>query len=75
MIVGGLALGVTLSDGRISLDDKAAKFISQWKGEFWRWRRPDGGKTQDAFTLSRDTAPVLFEPGTDWAPGALFILL
>lgn len=34
-----------------------------WKGEFWK--RLD--VPHDPFTLSRDTAPVLFEPGTDWA--------
>lgn len=108
-IVGGLALGVAMSDGRISLDDKAANFIPQWnnhpmksritirhlgshtsgiqdawnkqvaaagaddetisgwEGDFWRWRKRDVGKPDDAFTLSRDTTPVMFEPGTRWA--------
>ncbi|MCI0539879.1 MAG: beta-lactamase family protein [Verrucomicrobiales bacterium] len=108
-IVGGLALGVAVSDGRISLDDKAATFIPQWRdhpmksritirhlgshtsgiqdawdkqlaatgadhekfpgweGDFWRWRSRAAGKPNDAFTLSRDVAPVLFEPGTAWA--------
>src|SRR5262245_12138700 len=32
-IVGGLSLGVALSDGLITLDDKAAKFIPQWKDD------------------------------------------
>lgn len=30
-IVGGLSLGLALSDGRLALDDKAAKYIPQWK--------------------------------------------
>ncbi|MCI0723306.1 MAG: beta-lactamase family protein, partial [Acidobacteria bacterium] len=32
-IVGGLSLGVAVSDGRIALDDKAAKYIPQWKND------------------------------------------
>src|SRR5262245_4649572 len=32
-IVGGLSLGVALSDGLITLNDKAAKFIPQWKDD------------------------------------------
>jgi CubicO group peptidase (beta-lactamase class C family) len=32
-IVGGLSLAVALSDGRIALDDKAAKYVPQWKGD------------------------------------------
>lgn len=32
-LVGGLALGVALSDGRISLDDRASKFIPSWKDD------------------------------------------
>jgi CubicO group peptidase (beta-lactamase class C family) len=32
-LVGGLALGVALSDGRIALDDKVAKYIPQWKDD------------------------------------------
>ncbi len=34
--------------------------LPDWKGAFWR-REPD------PFTLSRDEAPVLFEPGSDFA--------
>lgn len=34
--------------------------IPGWKGSFWR-------KDPDPFTISRDQAPVLFEPGTDEA--------
>lgn len=30
-LVGGLSLGVAISDGRIGLDDPAAKFIPEWK--------------------------------------------
>jgi CubicO group peptidase (beta-lactamase class C family) len=32
-IVGGLSLGVAMSDGLIALDDKAAKFVPQWKDD------------------------------------------
>jgi CubicO group peptidase (beta-lactamase class C family) len=108
-IYGGLALGVAVDDGLISLDDQAASFISQWwddslksqitirqlgshssgiqdawnaeeseagvdkedfpgwQGAFWRWRKREPGQPDDAFTLARDAAPVIFEPGTDWA--------
>ena len=31
-----------------------------WKGQFWR-------KEPDPFTVSRDSAPVIFTPGTDYA--------
>jgi CubicO group peptidase (beta-lactamase class C family) len=32
-IVGGLSLGVAISDGRIQLDDPAAKYIRQWQSD------------------------------------------
>jgi len=32
-IVGGLSLAVALTDGRIGLDDKASRFIRQWKDD------------------------------------------
>jgi len=95
-IVGGLSLAVAMSDGRIGLDDPAAKFIPQWrndprksritlrqlgshtsgiedaeadgkphgqlagwKGDFWkRLAVPN-----DPFTIARDRAPLVFEPG------------
>jgi CubicO group peptidase (beta-lactamase class C family) len=97
-LVGGVSLGVALSDGLISLDDRAAKFVPQWKddsrkskitlrqlgshtsgiedaeqdkiphaqltgwkGEFWKPEAPP----HDSFTVSRDAAPVLWEPGTE----------
>jgi beta-galactosidase len=96
-IVGGVSLGVTLSDGLIALDDPAAKYVPAWredprrakitvrqlgshtsgiedaeaeglphdrligwKGDFWKQPAPP----RDPFTLARDAAPVLFEPGT-----------
>ena len=99
-IVGGVSLAVAMSDGRITLDDRAAKFIPQWKndpqksritirqlgshtsgiedaeegtlphnkltgwkGDFWQPADPP----RDSFTVSRDAAPVLFEPGTRMA--------
>jgi CubicO group peptidase (beta-lactamase class C family) len=32
-IVGGVALAVGITDGRVALNDKAAKFIPQWQGD------------------------------------------
>jgi len=95
-IVGGVSLAVAMSDGRIALDDRAAKFIPQWrddprksciairdlgshtsgiedaeegglpheklsgwKGDFWKRLDPP----RDPFTIARDVAPVLFDPG------------
>jgi CubicO group peptidase (beta-lactamase class C family) len=97
-IVGGLSLAVALNDGRLSLDDPAAKFIppwrddprksritlrqlgshtsgvedaeadgkpheqlTGWKGDFWKKPEPPN----DPFTLSRDAAPLVFEPGAE----------
>ncbi len=99
-IVGGVSLAVAISDGRITLDDPAAKFIPQWrndpqksritirqlgshtsgiedaeadnlphnkltgwKGDFWQPADPP----RDSFTVARDAAPVVFEPGTKMA--------
>jgi len=96
-LVGGISLAVAMSDGRIALDDPAAKYVRQWagdplkskitirqlgshtsgledaeadglpheklqgwKGAFWKRNDPP----DDPFTISRDQAPVLFEPGT-----------
>ncbi len=107
-IVGGLSLAVALNDGLIALDDKAFKYVPQWKdhplksqitirhlgshtsgikdsqikeesarginqqdfsgweGEFWRWRTRNQSPPGDAFSISRDVAPVLFAPGTEF---------
>ena len=99
-VVGGVSLAVAMTDGRITLDDRAAKFIPQWrddpqksritirqlgshtsgiedaeegnlphnkltgwKGDFWQPADPP----RDSFTVSRDAAPVLFEPGAKMA--------
>lgn len=97
-LVGGVSFAVVMSDGRIGLDDAAAKLIPQWrddprkshitlrqlgshtsgiedaeadnkphdqltgwKGDFWKHLAvPD-----DPFTISRDRAPLVFEPGTE----------
>jgi CubicO group peptidase (beta-lactamase class C family) len=96
-VVAGVSLAVAMDDGRIALDDLAAKFIPQWKddprksritirqlgshtsgiedaeaenlphekltgwkGDFWKRLDPP----RDPFTLARDAAPVLFDPGT-----------
>jgi CubicO group peptidase (beta-lactamase class C family) len=32
-IVGGVAAAVAITDGRVALDDRAAKFIPQWQGD------------------------------------------
>jgi CubicO group peptidase (beta-lactamase class C family) len=37
-----------------------------WSGEFWRWRNGKQRPPNDAFTISRDVAPMLFEPGKDF---------
>lgn len=95
-LAGGLPLAVALTDGKIALDDSAAKFVPEWKkdprkakitirhlgshtsgledaeadglpheqltgwkGDFWKRLDPP----RDPFTLARDIAPVLFEPG------------
>jgi CubicO group peptidase (beta-lactamase class C family) len=95
-LVGGVSLAVAITDGRLGLDDRAAKFIPQWQGDprkshitfrqlgshtsgvadaeaddlpheklsgwqgdFWKRLNPP----QDPFTIARDIAPVLFEPG------------
>src|SRR5688572_851949 len=95
-LVGGVAVAVAMTDGRLAIDDPAAKFVPQWredplkakitlrhlgshtsgiddaeadklphdkltgwKGDFWK-RLPT---PNDPFTLSRDVAPVVFEPG------------
>ncbi len=99
-VVGGVSLAVAMSDGLITLDDPAAKFVPQWKndplksritirqlgshtsgiedaeadnlphnkltgwkGDFWQ----PGDPPRDSFTVARDAAPVLFEPGTKMA--------
>jgi CubicO group peptidase (beta-lactamase class C family) len=37
-----------------------------WTGEFWRWRNGKQRPPDDAFSISRDVAPLLFDPGTDF---------
>jgi CubicO group peptidase (beta-lactamase class C family) len=96
-IIGGTAVGVAVTDGRLALTDKVAKYVPQWKddplksrvevrhlgshtsgisdaeqdwmphekltgwkGDFWKQLAPP----RDQFTLSRDEAPILFEPGS-----------
>ena len=39
---------------------------SSWEGDFWRWRDGIHPTPADAFTISRDKAPVLFEPGSEF---------
>ena len=97
-LVGGVSLAVAMTDGRIAMDDKAAKYVPQWrddprkskitirqlgshtsgiedaeqddiphdklpgwKGVFWKPTTPPN----DPFTVARDKAAVIFEPGTD----------
>ena len=96
-LVGGMSLAVAMSDGRISPDDLASKYIPGWsadplkskitirqlathtsgisdaeqdgiphdqlpgwKGDFWK-------RTPDPFSIAVRQAPVLFEPGTQYA--------
>ncbi|GAG46247.1 unnamed protein product, partial [marine sediment metagenome] len=40
--------------------DKTHEQLAGWKGDFWK-------RSPDPFSISRDHAPVLFEPGTDFA--------
>ncbi len=98
-IVGGVSLAVAMSDGRLALDDPAAKFIPQWRGDLRRSRitlrqlgshtsgiedaeeddkphdklagwKGDFWKQQpvpnDPFTIARDRAPLIFDPGAKW---------
>jgi CubicO group peptidase (beta-lactamase class C family) len=32
-LVGGLSLGVAITDGKMTLDDRAAKYVPQWQGD------------------------------------------
>jgi len=96
-LVGGMSLAVAMSDGRISPDDLASKYITGWsadplkskitirelathtsgisdaeqdgiahdklagwKGDFWK-------RAPDPFSIAVRQAPVLFEPGTQYA--------
>ncbi len=96
-LVGGMSLAVAMSDGRISPDDLASKYIPAWradplkskitirqlathtsgisdaeqdeipheqlpgwKGNFWK-------RSPDPFSIAVQQAPVLFEPGTQYA--------
>lgn len=37
-----------------------------WAGDFWRWSANKPAPPGDAFSISRDLAPVLFEPGSEF---------
>ena len=59
-IVGGLSLGVALTDGFISLDDLAAKYIPQWKEEARKSRitiRQLGSHTSGLADAEEDQQP------------------
>jgi Beta-lactamase len=95
-IVGGVSLGVAVTDRRLTLDDRVAGYVPEWtadlrrsritirqigshssgvedaeadnlphdkltgwKGDFWKRLDPPN----DPFTLARDRAPVMFDPG------------
>jgi CubicO group peptidase (beta-lactamase class C family) len=95
-IVGGVSLGVALTDRRLTLDDRVAMYVPEWKadprksritirqlgshssgvedaeadnlphdkltgwkGDFWKRLEPPN----DPFTIARDRAPVMFDPG------------
>jgi CubicO group peptidase (beta-lactamase class C family) len=96
-LVGGMSLAIAMSDGQISPDDPASKYIAGWsadplkskitirhlathtsgisdaeqdgiahdrlpgwKGDFWK-------RSPDPFSVALRQAPVLFEPGTQYA--------
>jgi len=40
--------------------------FSGWEGQFWKWRAGGFDTPNDAFSLSRDRAPVLFHPGSSF---------
>lgn len=105
-LVGGVSLSLAVSDGLIDLDDRASRYVTQWRedpqrsgitirhlgshtsgikdalvpeeaeagvgqsefsgweGDFWRWRSAERSDGNDAFTISRDTAPILFPAGS-----------
>ena len=99
-LVGGISVALAIDDGRLSLDDPAARFVpawagdprkrkitirhfgshtsgiedaeqdeiphnqlTGWKGDFWKRLEPP----RDPFTTSRDCAPMLFDPGSQFA--------
>lgn len=93
-LVGGLGVALAIGDERIALDDRASKYIAEWRDvpakkaitirqlgshtsglqdseprdrgdwreQFWQKAPPPN----DPFTLSRDAAPVLFPPGSQF---------
>jgi CubicO group peptidase (beta-lactamase class C family) len=96
-LVGGVSLMLALNDGRLGADDRACKYIPEWKGnpqkskitirhlathssgiedaeqdniahfELPGWKGQFWKQQPDPFTVSRDEAPVIFEPGTKYA--------
>jgi CubicO group peptidase (beta-lactamase class C family) len=42
------------------------KDFTGWEGEFWRWRARSQPSPNDAFSISRDVAPMLFAPGKEF---------
>jgi len=93
-LVGGTSLILAEDDRLLSIDDKAYKFIPQWKDhplkckitirhlathssgiedaeekgiphkQLRGWKGAFWNESTDPFTISRDYAPILFEPGT-----------
>ena len=66
-LVGGLSLAVALTDGRIALDDKAAKFIPPWKSDAQKSRitiRQLGSHTSGLADAEADRLP--HEQLTGW---------
>lgn len=96
-LVGGMSLMLAIDDGLIQPEDRASKYVPEWRGVPWKkditiaqlathtsgmsdsdqsgvphaqrsgwkgafWRRE--AEPNDPFTLARDAAPILFEPGT-----------
>ena len=53
-----------IEDARDDASDVSHDELPGWKGAFWKGRSME--RDDDPFTISRDHAPILFRPGTDY---------
>ncbi len=74
-IVGGVSLGVALSDGRLNLDDPATKYVPQWKSDPKKSKitlRELGSHTSGIEDAEEDRLPhnqLTGWKGEFWSPG------